>query len=143
MFCCFIFEQPRSDSWQGESLKCPLDRKAVGRSTWDFLHTMAANYSDHPAPIQQQHMFELLRGVSEFYPCAYCADRMREEMLLHPPVTHSRVALQQWMCELHNEVNDRMGKDLFDCSKYEERWKTGPADGSCQQLTDDKAKKRT
>jgi FAD-linked sulfhydryl oxidase len=56
---------------------------------------------------------------------------MKDELILHPPVTHSRRALMQWMCELHNEVNDRMGKQTFDCSKYEERWRTGPADGSC------------
>lgn len=36
-----------------------------------------------------------------------------------------------WMCEVHNEVNDRMGKPLFDCATVEERWRTGPSDGSC------------
>ena len=35
------------------------------------------------------------------------------------------------MCELHNEVNDRLGKPQFDCDKVDERWRTGPADGSC------------
>jgi FAD-linked sulfhydryl oxidase len=56
---------------------------------------------------------------------------MKEELIVHPPVTHSREALMKYMCDLHNEVNDRMGKELFDCTKYVERWKTGPSDGTC------------
>lgn len=36
-----------------------------------------------------------------------------------------------WMCEAHNEVNKKLGKEEFDCGKWEERWRTGPKDGSC------------
>ncbi|KZV92002.1 hypothetical protein EXIGLDRAFT_718794 [Exidia glandulosa HHB12029] len=39
--------------------------------------------------------------------------------------------LSRWLCERHNEVNEMQGKPLFDCSRTDERWKDGPADGSC------------
>ena len=32
---------------------------------------------------------------------------------------------------MHNDVNKRMGKKLFDCSKIDERWLDGWKDGSC------------
>ncbi len=47
------------------------------------------------------------------------------------PDTTSQEALSQWFCDYHNEVNRRLGKKEFDCSKVFERWKTGWADGSC------------
>ena len=32
---------------------------------------------------------------------------------------------------MHNEVNRRIGKKEFDCSKVDERWCDGWKDGSC------------
>lgn len=45
--------------------------------------------------------------------------------------TESREEFGQWMCEAHNDVNRKLGKKEFDCSKWEERWRTGWKDGSC------------
>lgn len=28
----------------------------------------------------------------------------------------------QYLCELHNTVNIRLKKEIFDCSKLEEKW---------------------
>ena len=47
------------------------------------------------------------------------------------PDTSSRKGLSYWFCDYHNEVNRRLGKKEFDCSKVLERWKDGWADGSC------------
>ena len=49
----------------------------------------------------------------------------------HPPDTSSRHKFCQWMCHMHNEVNRRIGKEEFDCSKVDERWLDGWKDGSC------------
>lgn len=57
--------------WEGEGLKCPLDRREVGRSTWDFLHTAAVVYPELPTPKQQADMAMFLHLVAEFYPCGY------------------------------------------------------------------------
>ena len=47
------------------------------------------------------------------------------------PDTSSNKALSLWFCDYHNEVNRRLGKKEFDCSKVFERWRDGWADGSC------------
>lgn len=48
-----------------------------------------------------------------------------------PPKTESQESLSMWLCELHNNVNERIGKPLFDCSKVFERWRDGWKDGRC------------
>ncbi len=47
------------------------------------------------------------------------------------PDASSRHNLSQWMCRLHNDINIRLGKPEFDCSKVDERWRDGWKDGSC------------
>ena len=115
-------------------IECPPDRDALGRATWTFLHTTAAYYPTEPTPGQRTHMLALMRALPALYPCGHCAEHFGERIRAQPPdaaVTQGRAALSRWLCERHNEVNDMLGKPAFDCSKTDERWKTGPSDGSC------------
>lgn len=48
-----------------------------------------------------------------------------------PVAVNSSEDLSQWLCRLHNKVNVKIGKPLFDCSKVNERWRDGWLDGSC------------
>lgn len=116
---------PRSD--------CPADVETLGRHTWTFLHTTAAYYPEAPSQSHQSNMLSLLKSLPTLYPCHHCADALKSELAVHPPepAVKDRVTLSKWMCDIHNEVNGRLGKDLFDCSKTDERWRTGWKDGSC------------
>ena len=58
-------------------------------------------------------------------------DFVSDRVSSHPPEVGSRVKFSRWMCEMHNDVNKRLGKKLFDCSKIDERWLDGWKDGSC------------
>ncbi|GAB5372314.1 hypothetical protein AAMO2058_001654600 [Amorphochlora amoebiformis] len=110
---------------------CPLNRKELGRSTWALLHTMAAYYPDNPTKQQKQDMEQFMRLAAKLYPCGYCADTTSQEISFNPPRVESREDLSLWLCEIHNEVNDRLGKPLFDCRQHRERWRDGPPDGMC------------
>lgn len=110
---------------------CPLNRRELGRASWAFLHTLAAYYPTEPTTKDQERMRDFILKFAAVYPCGYCADTTSEEMVRHPPRVESRHEFQQYMCEIHNEVNDRLGKPQFDCSKLNERWREGPTDGSC------------
>lgn len=110
---------------------CPPDVEQLGRATWTFLHTTAAYYPERPTPAQRVNMLSLIRSLPVLYPCTTCASDFGEDMGEHPPDVSGRVGLSRWLCERHNEVNEKLGKQKFDCLKTDERWKDGPSDGSC------------
>jgi FAD-linked sulfhydryl oxidase len=45
-----------------------------------------------------------------------------------PPQVSSRSAAAAWGCHVHNEVNKRLKKELFDCSKIGDFYDCGCAD---------------
>eukprot|EP00039_Didymoeca_costata_P020945 m.342909 g.342909 ORF g.342909 m.342909 type:complete len:160 (-) comp22012_c0_seq1:73-552(-) len=111
--------------------ECPVNRRELGRCSWAYLHTLAAYYPNDPTKEMEERMRNFMLEYGRMYPCGYCADTTTQEMIRNPPRTQSRHEFSQWMCEIHNEVNDRLNKPKFDCSKVLERWRTGPPDGSC------------
>ncbi|KAJ7140289.1 ERV/ALR sulfhydryl oxidase domain-containing protein [Mycena crocata] len=113
------------------SMQCPPDKNQLGHATWTFLHTAAAYYPERPTPTQRTNMLALIRSLPVLYPCEPCAEDFGERVVASPPDVSGRAGLSRWFCERHNEVNEKLGKESFDCSKTDERWKDGPADGSC------------
>jgi FAD-linked sulfhydryl oxidase len=125
---CTDFQKVRKNF---QSIQCPPDVVDLGRSTWTFLHTMAAFYPESPTDSDRNIMSSFIQGLARFYPCSYCAEDLREQVKLHPPVLDSNVALSDWFCQIHNNVNRRLGKPLFDCSQVLQRWRFGAKNSNC------------
>ena len=126
-----IVEDPTTHTVSSSGLVCPPDSKELGRSTWTFLHTTAAYLPEKPSHLQNEQILNLLTAVSHLYPCHNCADHMQAYIQVNPIQLDSKTSLSRWLCNYHNEINQMLGKSVFDCSKVDERWKTGPFDNSC------------
>lgn len=70
-----------SDIVQG----CPVDKDELGKSTWNLIHTMAANYPEAPSADDILNARNFLNALSWLYPCPYCAEDFRKSLLESPP----------------------------------------------------------
>ena len=112
---------------------CPPDVEQLGRASWTLLHTIAAQYPEHPSSEQQNDVRQFMGSFSRLYPCFWCAKDLQQWMYKdrNAPRVSSRSEFGQWLCEAHNAVNVKLGKPTFNCDKWEERWRTGWKDGRC------------
>ncbi|KAI1656057.1 FAD-linked sulfhydryl oxidase ALR [Daldinia decipiens] len=110
---------------------CPADVETLGRSTWTLLHSIAATYPKTPSAAQQSDLRTFMGVFSRLYPCWVCAEDFQRYIEKDHVQVGSRDEFGKWLCEAHNAVNVKLGKEEFDCSKWEERWRTGWKDGRC------------
>ena len=110
---------------------CPADKDELGRHTWTLLHSMSVYYPEKPTEADKTAAVSFLNGLGRLYPCDFCAKDLRKDLKQDPPKVASREEFADWMCRLHNKVNEKTGKRQFDCSKVFQRWKDGWSDGSC------------
>ena len=127
------------DASDYRELRGPPTKAELGQAGWTLLHTMAANYADRPTPRERRAAESFLQALGDLYPCKLCAGHLRRFMRKTPVASqsHSREALSLYLCDAHNEVNRRNGKEDFFCDigVLDHRWKdcgcgnqTGPDD---------------
>jgi FAD-linked sulfhydryl oxidase len=57
---------------------------------------------------------------AEFFPCQECGTHFKNMLDTYPIKNNNRSEFRQYICFLHNQVNKRLNKTIFDCSKHEE-----------------------
>ncbi|CAA7404235.1 unnamed protein product [Spirodela intermedia] len=133
----YLFLQPKEASSDPTSsirgnYVVPLTKEELGRCTWTLLHTIAAQYPEHPTRQQKRDAKELMVIISRLYPCKECADHFKEILRANPVLAGSREELSQWLCHVHNVVNRSLGKPIFPCRRVGARWgKLGCEDRGC------------
>ncbi|CAL5196495.1 unnamed protein product [Lathyrus oleraceus] len=100
----------------------PVTKEDLGRATWTFLHTLAAQYPDNPTRQQKKDVKELVQILSRMYPCSECANHFKEVLRSNPVQSGSHAEFSQWLCHVHNVVNRSIGKPVFPCERVDARW---------------------
>ncbi|KAG0605783.1 hypothetical protein M758_9G087400 [Ceratodon purpureus] len=99
-----------------------VTKEDLGRATWTFLHTLAAQYPENPTRQQKRDAKDLMSIMTRLYPCKTCAEHFKEVLKAYPVKADSGVELAQWMCQVHNVVNRSLGKSQFPCQRVDARW---------------------
>lgn len=105
-----------------ETLKAEL-----GRASWKLFHTIMAQYPETPTKQEQTTLSNYIYLFSQVYPCGECAEHFQKLLAKFPPQVASRNTASQWACYVHNQVNERLGKEIFDCNNVGEHYKCGCA----------------
>ncbi|KAI9270913.1 ERV/ALR sulfhydryl oxidase domain-containing protein [Helicostylum pulchrum] len=101
------------------------EKEELGRATWKFLHTMMARYPETPTESERKSLKDFMMLFSTLYPCGECATHFNKMITTYPPQTSSRVAASQWLCAMHNNVNERLKKPMYDCNDIEAKYPCG------------------
>ena len=119
---------------------CPPDRDELGNHTWALLHTLGAYFPKEPSLQHQSYANILMLSLSKLYPCEICAEDFERFVQENPPNTSSRESFSLWICELHNHVNEKLGKSVLPCTikDLDIRWKTG--EGECAIVDPNKSR---
>ncbi|KAF4583239.1 ERV2 protein-like protein [Ophiocordyceps camponoti-floridani] len=116
----------------GESIAPKLEnatlKAELGRATWKFLHTMVAKYPEKPTPEDRKTLQLFFMAFGKLYPCGDCARHFRGLLKQMPPQTGSRNSAAGWLCEMHNQVNKRLEKSIFDCNNIGDFYDCGCGD---------------
>ncbi|KAN0130699.1 ERV/ALR sulfhydryl oxidase domain containing protein [Lactarius tabidus] len=103
-------------------------KAALGRATWKLLHTMTLRYPEHPTEDEREALRSYLHLTSRLYPCGECATEFQQLLEKFPPQTSSRLSASSWLCFVHNQVNERLKKPIFDCAHLDEEYDCGCGD---------------
>ncbi|KAH7062483.1 FAD dependent sulfhydryl oxidase Erv2 [Macrophomina phaseolina] len=117
----------------------------LGNAAWKLLHTTFARFPDSPTPDEQAALRSYIHLFQRLYPCGECAQHFATVLEKFPPQVSSRSAAAAWGCHVHNEVNKRLHKEIFDCSNIGDFYDCGCADTEEDEKTskkDDKAGKK-
>ena len=108
----------------------PVSKSELGRSTWTLLHTVAAQYPEHPSRRQKQDAKHLIEILTRMYPCEECRHHFQDIVKSNPPRVSSRDEFSRYVCRLHNIVNISLGKPSFNCGILDQRWGSLDCEGS-------------
>ena len=93
------------------------DPSSWGSHTWRMLHTCAVNYPQSPDHDTISTMVSYLRSLFIIIPCKNCSDHYKSyidanEYRLYS-ICSSRESLFNFIVDIHNWVNTRLGKSEF------------------------------
>lgn len=94
--------------------------EVFGPPLWFSLHTMAATYPEDPSPAKARACENLFGALPEMLPCEDCGQHFRafiEKADLSEACRGGRRPLARLLCEAHNKVNERNGKEILPCNE--------------------------
>jgi hypothetical protein len=100
-------------------IQYPLQREDAGRAAWTIMHHRSSLYSDSPSEkdkkMMKDFLYENFRSIALL--CKDCKKHIRDYLKSRPlePALKNKKALSKYLCEFHNAVNERQGKDIVNC----------------------------
>lgn len=82
---------------------------------WHTIHIVALGYPKVPTYTDKKCAKEFYESLAYLIPCAICRDHYREHLAKHPltPSLDSRTDLIKWTIDIHNQVNQMLGKPTW------------------------------
>jgi len=88
-----------------------IDPDLWGPDLWRAMHWVAAGYPAAPSEIEKEHYRTFFTNLKHILPCYECREHFGELLDRNSidPFLISGKQLRQWVCSIHNKVNDNTG----------------------------------
>ena len=90
-----------------------MDQDIWGKCTWVLIHSIAVNYPNNPSPIEKETTKKFYTLLGEVLPCLYCRQHYQNNIKILPINVESKMQLLDWTINLHNMVNESLGKRVL------------------------------
>jgi hypothetical protein len=96
-----IYTQPKSSEW--------------GPLFWYVIHTTALNYPSNPTDFHKTAYKNFFESFANVLPCKKCREHYQTHISRYPisPFLDSNELLNKWIIDLHNMVNQSLGKRQY------------------------------
>ena len=88
----------------------------IGKSYWDVMFSRAYQLPDHVTRNQSLKFRQDILNMVKQYPCKDCVVDSVAWMRSNKPDGIARNDYVNYLCNMKNFVNAKLGKDIFDCS---------------------------
>lgn len=88
-----------------------------GHHAWVFLHATAHAYPEDPTDADKEHYTNLFLSLRYTLPCPTCQEHFRTVIQKNPIRLDSRRDVEEWVVDIHNEVNRNLGQDEYSYSE--------------------------
>ena len=99
-----------------------LTKQEIGRHAWALLHSVAASYPIEPTNEDKKQVEDFINGLAYNFPCKICGKHFVKLLKDNPIKNNNREELVYYMCEIHNELNRKLGKQKFTCKEAFNVW---------------------
>ena len=89
-----------------------------GKPLWSAIHSFTLVYPLSPSEADKQHAADYFNTLP--IPCGSCMVKYKQMLAVNPveAALDSRAALVTWAFDVHNEVNDSIGKVRFTTDEF-------------------------
>jgi hypothetical protein len=85
---------------------------------WRTMHIVSLGYSPNPTEQEQTAAKQFYESLQYVIPCPICREHYSHILSSMPPRVGNRDELVAWVFDVHNKVNEQLGKPVFTWEQY-------------------------
>ena len=94
----------------------PLSKEESGNASWKLLHNSAAQLPETLDRSDRVEFSRFMNMIIRKLPCGDCQREAYGYLREKPPNFETRKDVMTYLCEFHNEVNQKLHKDIVPCA---------------------------